>query len=143
MRVPIVIDGQWVSEEFATLAEVIKDYESSLELRWIPPENRKTTNERAKPIVIWDLSKNIPVRYLSERDNPADVLAMLFESDNKHGNVLDRLDKREAALQLLEMRRQMDEAEELKDQSAFLMRTRKNYIKFNGKKLDDQLRPLE
>jgi hypothetical protein len=142
MSVPIVVDGQWVSEQFATLAEVISDYDPSFQLRWIPPEDRKTNNERAKPMVIWDLSKNLPIRYLSERDNPVDVLASLFESDNKHGDVLDRMDKREAALQLLEMRRQMDEHEEMKDQAAFLMRTKKNYIKFNGKKLDDQLREI-
>lgn len=139
---PIVVDGFWVNEQFATLAEVIRDYDEGLELRWIPPENRKTANERAKPMVIWDLSKNVPVRYLSERDNPSDVLAALFDSDNKHGNVLDRIEKREVALQLLEMRRNLDEAEELKDQAAFLMRTKKNYIMHNGRKLDDQLREI-
>lgn len=143
MNVPIAINGQWVSEQFATLAEVIQDYDSNFELRWIPPEHRKTENERAKPMVIWDLSQNLPVRYLSERDNPADVLAGLFDSDNKHGNVLERMEARETALRLLEMRRQMDEHEEMKDQAAFLMRTKKNYIMHNGHKLDDQLRRIE
>lgn len=135
--------GHWVSEEFMLLSEVIQDYDSNLELRWIPPENRTTENERKKPCMIWHRGQMVPIMYISEREDPAEIIARLFLGDQRHGDVLTKLDKLDAANQALEMRRQMELAEEAKDQVAWAVGTNKNYIKFNGKKFDDQFRELD
>lgn len=141
MYVPTETD-HWVSEDFMLLSEIIKDYDYNLELRWIPPENRKTLNEQKKPYVIWNLSLNIPVRYISQGEDPREVLAMLFTSDNRHGNVLERIEALETAQRAFEMKKDLEDREELMDKAAFLMASKKNYIHFNGKKLDDQLREV-
>lgn len=136
-------DGHWVSEHFERLARVVQDYDPQFELRWIPPERRLTVDERAKPYVIWDVVSNTAVFFASERDTPEDILTRLFNSDNKHGNVLERLDARNAAVRALQMKKEMDKREEQMEYAAFLAKTPKNFIRLGGgRKVDDQLRPI-
>jgi hypothetical protein len=136
-------DGRWVSENFERLARVVQDYDPAFELRWIPPESRETPDERAKPYVVWNVPDNCPYFFASELDTPADILTKLFEGDNRQGDVLARLDAHNNAIRALQMKEQMDLAEERQDYVEFLMRTKKNFIELgNGRKVDDQLRPL-
>lgn len=136
-------DGTWVNESFERMARVIGDYDPQFELRWIPPENRVTETERSKPYVVWDIVTNSPVLYASELDDPATVLERLFMSDNTKGDVLARLDAHNAAVKALEMKEQMDQAEERQEYISFLAGTKKNYITLSGgRKVDDQLRPI-
>lgn len=136
-------DGHWVSESFERLARVVQDYDPQFELRWIPPENRVSPEDTTKPYVVWDTVTNTPVFFASELDTPVEILTRLFNGDNKHGKVLERLDAHNAAIQALEMKKRMDEAEERNDYAAFLIGTKKNYIELGkGRKVDDQLRPL-
>lgn len=136
-------DGRWVSENFERLARVVQDYDPQFELRWIPPEQRATPDERSKPYVIWDTVTNTPVFFASELDTPVDILTRLFAGDNKHGDVLQRLDAHNAALQAMQMKEQMDAAEERQEYIAWLTQTKKNFINLgNGRKVDDQLRPI-
>lgn len=135
--------GHWVNEHFERLARVITDYDPQFELRWIPPEHRATEADRKKPYVVWDTYTNNPVLYASDLDTPEDVLARLFDADNKYGNVLDRLDAHNAAVQAMRLKEQMDLAEERKEYTAFLMGTKKNYINLGGGRVvDDQLRRI-
>lgn len=134
--------NHWVDENFARLAEIIRDYDPNLEFRWIPPDKRVTKEDKSKPYCVVDTRTNSIVFYASELDTPEDILTKIFHSDNKHGNVLKRLDARNAAIQALKMKAWLDYAEEAKEQSAFLMGTKKNYIRHNGFLLDDQLRKL-
>lgn len=136
-------DGRWVSEHYERLARVVYDYDPQFELRWIPPENRTSDEDRKKPYVVWDTVSNTPFFFASELDTPEDILTRLFNGDNKHGNVLDRLEARNAAVKVLEMKDELDKAEERMDYAAWLIGTKKNFIKLrSGKKVDDQLRPI-
>lgn len=136
-------DGHWVSEHFERLARVVKDYDPQFELRWIPPEHRTDPEDRKKPYVIWDTVTNTPCMYASELDTPEDILTRLFLGDNTKGNVLERLDAHNAAVQALQMKEQMDEAEERQDYISWLVGTNKNYIQLGkGRKVDDQLRRI-
>lgn len=135
--------GEWVSENFERLARVVEDYDAQFELRWIPPNRRETQDERSKPYVVWDKYTNTPVFFASELDTPEDILTRLFNSDNKHGNVLERMDARNAAVQALQMKAEMDKREEKQELVQHLIGTKKNYIKLpDGRKVDDQLRPI-
>jgi len=137
-------DGRWVSENFERLARIVQDYDPQFELRWIPPENRATLEERAKPYVIWDTVTNSPVFFASELDSPADILEKLFLGDNTKGDVLKKIDAHNAAVQAIKMKEEMDAREEKMEYAAWLMGTEKNYITLGkGRKVDDQLRPLE
>lgn len=134
--------GHWVNEGFARLAEILQDYDPYLELRWIPPDKRTDPDDRSRPYCIVDTRSNYVVRYCSDLDDPVDILANIFDSDNKQHNVLSTIEKRDAAARAFKMKEIMEQQEEAKDVAAFLMRTKQNYIRHNGKLLDDQLRPL-
>lgn len=140
-------DGRWIDAHFERLARVIEDYDPQFELRWIPPEFRMTQEERSKPYVVWDTVTNTPCFFASELDTPEEILTHLFNIDNKNGNVLQRLDARNAAVKALEMKKQLDEAEERQEYVNFLIGSKKNYLTLKNKdgstrKVDDQLRPI-
>jgi hypothetical protein len=134
-------DGRWINENFARLAEIIQDYDINLELRWIPPENR--TRDDKKPYVIWDIRCNKPVLFACELDSPVEILARLYDADNKHGNVLKRLEASNKAIEDFKKKEQQDAWDDAHDQAKFLWTSPLNYVKFNGKKFDDQRRVLE
>lgn len=135
-------DGRWIDANFARLAEVVQDYDPQYELRWVPPEHRNTDLDNSYPYVVWDVVGNYAAIFVKETDTPVDVLTRLFESDNKFGSVLERLEAHNKAVELLELKKQMDAAEERQEYLRWLVETKKNYITLpGGKKVDDQLRP--
>lgn len=140
--------GRWVDENFARLAEIIKDYDEYLELRWIPPGQRETDAEKKNPYCIVDTRSNYIVMFASERDTPQTILARLWSADNKHGSVLERVDAENAAAEAFRLKERMDDEEMKKDFVAWLIGTKQNYMKVRNPvtgekmKLDDQLRRL-
>lgn len=135
--------GHWVNEQFAQLAEIIKDYDPYLELRWIPPEKRADPEDSRNPYCIVDTRSNYIVRHCSDSDSPVSILTSLFSADNRNGSALNRMEAENAAIEAFRLKEKMEEYEQLQDEAAFLMDTKKNYIKHNGVKLDDQLRRIE
>lgn len=136
-------DGRWVSENYERLARVVQDYDPQFELRWIPPENRTTQEERIKPYVVWDTITNSPVFFASELDTPVDILERLFLGDNTKGDVLKKIDAHNAAIEAMKMKEQLDAAGERMEYAQWLMATQKNFITLpGGRKVDDQLRPI-
>ena len=103
-------DGTWVSEAYERLARVVKDYDSWLELRYIPPGRR--TRDDKKPYCVVDTRDNSAVLYASELDTPEQILARLFGADNLKENVLDRIEAQENAVRLLQMKEWEDKMEE-------------------------------
>lgn len=141
-------NGVWVDENFARLAEIVKDYDPYLELRWIPPGQRETDADKKNPYCIVDTRSNYIVMFASERDTPQSILARLWSADNKHGSVLDRLDAENAAAEAFKLKQRMDDEEMKKDFVTWLVETKRNYMHVTNPvtgeklKLDDQLRRL-
>jgi hypothetical protein len=141
-------DGRWVNENFMRLAEILHDYDSSIELRWIPPDQR--TREDKKPYCVVHKQKDgkeYAILHASELDDPRKILAQVWSADNAKGDVLKQLENQEAAERAFELKKQMDIAEARRDFAAFLMGTKKNFIKTDnpvtgekGMKLDSELR---
>jgi hypothetical protein len=136
-----VDDGRWVDENYERLARIVKDYDEMLELRWIPPENR--TRDDKKPYIVVDTRTNTPVIYASELDTPEEILAKIFDSDNKHGNVLDRIEARENAAKIFRLKEKQDILEEIEDKVKFLIDSPLNTLRMDGKKFDHQRRVIE
>lgn len=133
-------EGRWVNADFERLARNIMDYDPSLQLCWIPPENR-TRNDK-KPYAVVDTRTNTVVLYASELDTPVEILARLYMADNKQGNVLERMEAHNLAIQNLEMQEWLDVRGDMADQAKFLIGSNKNYVRFGGKKLDEWRRPV-
>jgi hypothetical protein len=136
-------DGRWVSEHFERLARVIQDYDPQFALCWIPPEHRLTPDDRRNCYAVMDTITNTVVFHAGELDTPESILSRLFDSDNKHGNVLERIDAHNAAVKAMQMKEQMDKAEERQEIISWLIGTDKNFIDMgNGRVVDDQLRTV-
>lgn len=127
--------GHMLSAEHLRIAEILHDYNPQLDLVWIPPEARLpedkdlfyavrcTPSDGRKPYIVFQLRE-------SEIDHR--VLERVFESDTSKNDVLSTLERREAALRLVEMKRQMDEAEERRAFVKSVFSSRKSTYKHNG-----------
>lgn len=139
-------DGSWVNENFARLAEVIKDYDQQFELRYIPPENRSSPEDETRAYCVFDLYGNCPAFFAGADATPETILAHLFNIDNKHGDVLVRMEARNRAVEVLEAKQRLEQAEERQEYVSWLIGSPLNYLKLRTKdgikKFDDQLRRL-
>lgn len=92
-------NGQFISERQRRVNEILQDYDPTLELQWIPPNNR---NDKDEPFRVVHYPKNKPA-YLVCTANEADerLLANVFEADQKQkGNMLRWIDNYNSALQI-------------------------------------------
>lgn len=136
-------DGRWVSEHFERLARVVQDYDPQFALYWIPPEQRTEPSDVSKCYAVIEEPANAVVFYAGELDTPESILERLFWADNKQGNVLERIDAHNAAIEAMQMKEKMDLAEERQDYVAWLIGTQKNFINMGGGRVvDDQLRTV-
>lgn len=137
---------RWISAEFTRLAEIIRDYSYSnncdLELRWIPPEHRSDPEDKKKPYCIWDNDRKHVVMFASELDNPVDILAKLFNIDNKNGNVLDKMLAHNKAIEAMRLKEQLDQQEAAIDLAAFALGNTKSSWWHAGRKFDDEFREI-
>lgn len=127
--------GEWVSEDHERLARMIQEYDSNYVLRYIPPRYR--TSEDTLPYCVVDTS-SFPERavlYASELEDPTTILGRIFAGDNKHGDVLARMDAHNKAIEATKYKQQMDQYDEQARQAHFLLTSPLNYLNFNGKKL--------
>jgi hypothetical protein len=129
-------------KDTSRLAEIIHDYNYTLELRWIPEAKRG--EEDIFPYVI---VQNLPnggeelVMYLTpgEVANPPGVLARLFNSDNaKHGKggVLKRIEAMEHAQEIWDTKVAMEDMEERKDFWRSLWKSPLHHYRHAGKGFD-------
>lgn len=150
-RVLATEEGHFVSQKWMFLAEMLQDYNPSLELRWIPPDKR-SAEDRDKPYMVAHrdrLGKEYIVLYASETDSPEEIMTRVIYSDMKHGDVLDRMEIRNNVNRLFELRRREEELAEQEEFAAWLLKTNKVNPTFRDKntgelvKLDDQLNRVE
>lgn len=143
-------EGRFVSQKWMFLAEMLQDYNPSLELRWIPPEKREA-EDRDKPYMVVHQDRqgrNYIVLYASETDQPEDVMTRIIQADMKHGNVLDRMEIRNNVQRLFELRKREEELAEQEEFAAWLVKTNKANPTFRDKsgelvKLDSQLNRVQ
>lgn len=103
-------DGYFVSEDQQRIAEIVQDYEPTLELVWIPPDRRGNDD---KPFAVVCHPTNGQPSYFVLFADQCDerILSRLWAADNKHHNVLTELEVNEAAHKALELKRKEDELE--------------------------------
>jgi hypothetical protein len=128
--------GHFVSSKIQRLAEIVKDFDPNLELRYIPPSMRTSADTRPYCIVHSMPGKNpYTVMYFTEMDSPEDILARIFAGDNKNGDVLRKMEAKEAAQNAFRYKEQLDQMMERHDQMHFLMTNRSNnYVNWKDPK---------
>ena len=115
--------GHMLSAEHLRIAQVIHDYDETLSLAWVPPENREL-NEAYPFAVVHNPPDAPPYVVMRLRENEVDhrVIARLWSADGKNGNVLDALEKDEAARRAVEMLRKEDEEAEARELAAWMIK---------------------
>ena len=135
--------GAFISTEHQKLAEVLSDYNPYFSLVWIPPKDRSTNDTR--PFAILDSSPGKApyiVRYLSDAEmrDATSILTWVFEGDlSKHRpvDVLTRIELREKAQQLLDLKTQEERLAEEQDKLEFLAKTPLNKFKIGDRVYSD------
>lgn len=135
MTYNITEDGRWVSAEFQRIAEIINDYDSSLRLAWVPPENRELNEEYPFAVVGTDANgADYVAMRIRESEMDHRVLERLWTVDNTKGDVLSAIDAKNAALEAIELKKRMDEIEEQKELAAWMIKAPTG-AKHNGVRL--------
>lgn len=118
--------GEFVSDSHVHLAAVIHDYKPTLSLMYIP---KKDQTGFEKPWVIVERDPRFGehiIRYLSneEMQNPASVLAWLFDGDQDKQDaksILQRIENEATAQKLLDLKRQEEEIADMADHMQFYL----------------------
>lgn len=116
--------GRMLDAEVVRIAEVINEYDEHLRLTWIEPENRGPEDTHPYMVVFDNPATGLtePVFSLKETELDHRVIARLWGSDNRNGNVLDRIEAEENARKALELKRQMEEQAERAEMAAWMVK---------------------
>lgn len=115
--------GHFLSKDHQRIAQVIHDYDPTLELAWIPPENRTLQDDY--PFAVIHRPEGFPpyvVMRLRENEVDHRVISRLWSNDAKNGNVLNAIEKEEAARSALDYLRREEEMEEAREMAAWMVK---------------------
>lgn len=132
----------WVSAEFQRLAEIINDYDPDLYLEMVPVAEQVNLIDKSKVFRIVDDKRKKIVMYADSLSNPVDILARLWSMDQAHNNVVANLDARNAALEALKLKEELDRKEAIKDFVAFVGGNTKSRWHHDGRVRDEEFRDL-
>ncbi len=122
--------GHFVSEKHAQIAEIIQDYDPTLELAWVPPDKRQPGDA---PFAVVHRPLGSPAYVVCYSDNPDErLLARIFGMDLAKTDVLGHVEAEQAAYKALQMKKQMEEMEEAHELAASILRSPKSTYKHNG-----------
>lgn len=115
--------GYALSAEHQRIAEIIQDYDSSLELAWVPPDKRQINEEFPFAVIHRPLGAE-PYVVMRLRANEVDhrVLSRLWAHDSKFNSVIDNIERDEAARRAVELKQQMEDEEQRKEFVSWAMK---------------------
>lgn len=138
--VPILDEdtGRFLSSKHMRIAEIIQDYNPTLHLAWIPPDQRGEL-DREFPFCVLHFAENGKQYVVHKyRENEVDerILADLFSRDMSKTDVLGRLEAEEKAREAYALKRRMEEAEERQDFIASVVKSPLHTYRHNGRRFD-------
>lgn len=131
---------EWVSAEFQNLAEVLHDYDPYLALEMVPVAEWGNLVDKSKVFRVVDTRKNQIVLYADSLAAPQEILARVWSMDQNKNNVVTNLDVKNAAIQALQMRKNLDEIEAQKDFVKFIASNTRSRWVHEGRVRDEHFR---
>lgn len=122
--------GYFVSEKHARIAEIISDYDSTLELAWIPPDKREPGDKPFAVVHRPPGARSYVVCYADDCDER--LLARIFDMDNKTGDAIKRMDAHNAAVRAYQLKKQQEDMQEAHELTASILRSPKSVYRHNG-----------
>lgn len=126
-------DGTFVSQKQSRINEILKDYDSKLELQWIPPGRR---NEKDEPFRVVCFPKNgHPYLICTALEADERLLATVFHSDQvkNGGNVLSWLDNYNRSKEIYNAKVNHDNLQEAHEIAKAVIRNNKSSYMIRNK----------
>lgn len=127
-------DGSFVSERVSRLVEIIREYDHTIDVRWIPP-NQRGADEPAFALVTKQRDGQEYVIFYVKDESGFDggVLERLYQMDaEKHGNILTKIEAENKAVKAIQEKLYKERLEEAHDIAYHIRKSSKNYYKHNG-----------
>lgn len=127
-------DGSFISAKVSRIAELVRDYDPNIDVRWVRPQDR-SPGDPAFAIV--DASPGRPeyvIFYVQdESEFDGRVLERLYQNDAaKQGNMLNALDARNQAVKAIQQKLHKEQLEEQKDLAYHILKSKKHVYRHNG-----------
>lgn len=130
----IMVDGQFVSAKAERIVLAIKEYERTIEVKWIPPGNR-SPGEAAYAIIHNEPGNKPYVMFYVQNDEDFDervLQRIIYNDQRKTGKQqYSELEAWEASQKLVQEQEFLDALEEMHDVAAHIIRTPLNTYKVN------------
>lgn len=126
-------DGHWINAKVQRTVELLKEYDSNLDVVWIPPEKRDP-GEAAFMVIELTPKGPKPVFSVQDEDHMDErLLEQVYRYDSaKHGNVLNEMDARNQARRDMVRKEHEDQMAAAHDLAAHILRSPKTRYKHDG-----------
>ena len=124
-------DGHFVSDNQRRVADVLRDYYPYLQLQWIPPGQRDSTQDYAFRVVDTTPGRSAYVVCFAHECDER-LLARVIQADNTHGNVQNILDAHNAAYELMKQKKKEEANAEAHEIAYSILHSNKIHYKHNG-----------
>jgi len=126
-------DGHWVNAKVARCVELIKEYDSKLDVVWIPPEKREPDEDA---FIIVELTPKGPQPIFSVKSEEfmdERLLEQIYRYDAaKHNNVLSEMDARNKAKRDMIRKKHQEELMAAHDLAQHILKSPKIRYKHDG-----------
>lgn len=126
------VNGQFVSQKQIRINEILQDYDPTLQLQWIPPDQRMGDSGAAFRVVHFkEGSAPYAVAFADECDER--LLAKVFEADQVNNpNKLSFIDNYNNALELSRAKEMEEQRMEDHEMAASIIRNNKSHYRHGG-----------
>ncbi len=129
-------DGSWVSDKVARVAELIREYDPRLDVKWIPREAR---HEGDAAFAITERTADgrevVAFHVQSEAEMDERVLERIYLADNTKHDVQARMEAKNKAARELARKAAQDAHEDRMEFARFLSKSPLHTIKHGDKKI--------
>lgn len=131
-------DGSWVSERVSRLVEIIRDYDSFIDVRWIRPDQRGADDPAFALVDTRTPGREYVIFYVKdESEFDGRVLERLYQMDAaKHGNILTKIESENMAVKAIQEKLNKERLEEYTDFAYHLLNSKKHTYRHNGVKYE-------
>jgi len=126
-------DGSFVSERITRIVELIREYSSDLDVRWIHPDNRDPGDAAFCIVERTREGWRTVLTVQTEEEFDQRVLARVIAADGHKVNVKLAIQKMQAAEKALKKREHDEVWGEARDKAAFLIKTPLHSPRIDGK----------
>lgn len=128
-------DGRFISAKVSRIVELIREYDSRLDVKWVPPDFRQPSDpafvitERLR-----DGSEVAAFYIQNECDFDENVLARIYAADNEKQDVQGFIDAKNRAVHDAQSARNREERYAYYDLMSSMIRSNKHTYKHEGRK---------